>query len=677
MMDDDYGRNKPSDYIKAFVFLGAAVFIVIFSCAVSLPIGGWLSRALASDSQRHAMIVRQAEWNQKLLLLQDVGTWTLVALLVGGAGVILAVGMVKVQRNARLVYARDGVFPVERRRVGDGLWDRVRRAYCRRRGLPTAPVREVVIDHNLAASHMQVYLLTPEGMVFQASPDYLDERHRLAAVQGARQANNIQALMGGTTPLHRPTAGAMRAMLEARPPRPQGYEPELGNPDLPMLPVATPALVTDLARSPSPDDLLLGYELESGEPMFWNVQFDPGFCLFGAQRQGKTYIAIVVILSAIRNRWHVTIFDPEGGKDFSPYASAAEWHRTDPKIIVHQIRALLPEFERRQALLDEHNVGDFRSLPQAVQPPRTLLVFEEFKKMRASLDRGNLTEFDRVTGELATRGAKVGIYIMVLAQDKGNDQGGWPETIDVNLTGKATVRQGKKGYGNVGYFNAHKLAARQLGYKDQVLQAYEVAGRALTLTDRHPLPYRRLIPDSIESPSHVARNEPALGIEPGPAWMPEQAEPVDASLIWDDVVDGWFRAHPDTLEGEPSGINDLARTIAWADGATPDPAHPQGWPLDWRNKQSIASDYYHRRRGQYERGEWTPDGGEMPQGDDDRADGPEAWRRVSREVWGMIEEMGNDDLLDLIADTDNVDIRAAAMENLAGRRVKIEGKKRR
>ena len=599
MYEDDEPTNRPKPWVQMFGVAFAFVFVVTVSCSVGLPLTSWLSRMLSTDLQRSQQSIREAEWHKNVLLLQDVGAGMLVALTVGSALLVLTFVGVKVRRNARLVYARNGVFPIERRRVGDGLLDRLRRGYCRVRGLPYSPIREIVIDHNLAPAHLRSYLLTEDGVAFQMSPDWLDERHRLAAVQGARQANNAQALMSGTTPLHRPTAGAMRAMLDQRPPKPTGYDTDsVGDRDLPALPMMKPSLSTALAENRNPDELLLAYD-ESGHPVFWNVQFDPGFSLTGAQRQGKTMIAVVVILSAVKKAYHVIIFDPEGGKDFGPYEHICEWHPTTPQLLVPQVRALLPEFERRHRLLDEHSVGDFRHLPADARPQRILLVFEEFKKMRASQNGAMLAEFDRVMSELVTRGAKAGIYILVLAQDKGREQGGWPETLDVNLTGKATVRQGKKGYGNVGYFNAHKLLPRQVGYQDQVFTAYEVAGRWLA----EELP--RLRGDGVRLISDVSVS-PSYPLAPAPS---EAGADGDESGLWDDVVDRWFAAHPDTLTGDPRGINDLARTIAQADGYARDPDHPQGWPFGWRDKQSVAHAYYHKRRAMYAAGEWEPGAG--------------------------------------------------------------------
>jgi len=609
----DEPTNRPKPWAQMFLGFFAFVFVVTISCSVGIPLGNWLSHALATDTQRAQQRIQQAEWHENVLLLQDVGAGALIFLVVGGSTLTLAFVWVKMRRNARLVYARDGVFPIERRQVGNGLWDRIRRANRRRRGLTYAPVRQIVLDHNLAPGHIRSYTLTEDGMVFQTSPDWDEERNRLAAVNMARQANNIQALGAGH--FDRPTAGAMRALLEPRPPKPTGHQVDNNLPMLPKPAMLTPALGTALQTHRNPDELLLAYEPETGEPVCWNVNYDPGFCLFGGQRQGKTYIAKVVILSAATNGWHVVILDPEGGKDFSDLEHVVEWHRTDPRVILPQVRALLPEFDRRHELLNEFQAGDFRSLPQADQPTRMLLVMEEFKKMRASMSGADLAEFDRQIGDIATRGAKVGIYLLILAQDKGSAAGGWPQTLDVNLTGKATVRQGKKGYGNVGYFNAHQLQPRQVGYQDEVYQAYEVAGRSLRLEGKY-FQYERLIPNYTELlPQAQAGLGTTLDLTPTPS------APVDESLRWDEVVDAWFAAHPEALEGEPNGINDLARVIATADSFPPDPTHPRDWPINWRAKQSVASDYYHRRRTAYHAGEWTPAGAGAPSNDGEEAQG--------------------------------------------------------
>jgi len=131
MYEDDEPTNRPKPWVQMFGVAFAFVFVVTVSCSVGLPLTSWLSRMLSTDLQRSQQSIREAEWHKNVLLLQDVGAGMLVALTVGSALLVLTFVGVKVRRNARLVYARNGVFPIERRRVGDGLLDRLRRGYCR------------------------------------------------------------------------------------------------------------------------------------------------------------------------------------------------------------------------------------------------------------------------------------------------------------------------------------------------------------------------------------------------------------------------------------------------------------------------------------------------------------------------------------------------------------------
>jgi len=602
----DYGppvveekQSKTADLIRAAIGLALFVGLTVGIVMVISPLAGWLNRKLSTGWELELQRERAQQWHELIMIGQQV----VIAVLLVGVVALILLGVVslilKIDRARRMVYAKDGVYPVERRTVGGG-WKRVLRKLL---GRPVPPIREIVIDHNLSPVHVRVYGDEDGLLTFQGSPDWQDERNRLASVQATKQARNIQALThGGGTHLHRPTAGAMRALMEQRQPKQMGYAPSPPDidDDLPVQ-IVQPTLLEAVKQSDDPDELVLAYDPDTGDPVYWSVRYDPGMAVHGAQRQGKTYLALVPMLAAAAQDWHVIVLDPEGGKDFRPFAHVFEWHATSTQMVVPQLQVIMQEFDRRHALLDEAQVGDFRALPEGTLR-RTLLVMEEFKKLRASMDAMTLRTFDGLVSELVTRGAKVGIYLMVLAQDKGKDMGGWPETLDVNLTGKATVRQGKKGYGNVGYFNAHKLGPREVGYQDTVVKAFEVAGPSLKRLEARIRPPTPLIPDDL--PGLESQNQDPL---PGReiVHVPD-IQDVDESLQWDDVVDQWFAANPQALEGPPNGINDLARTIAAADGYPPDPDHVSGWPFNWRQKQSVAHEYYHRRRAQHEAGEWSP-----------------------------------------------------------------------
>lgn len=610
MYDDFDQPKKPFPYVQMFLGL----FAVIFSCSISLPVGSWLSRALATDSQRSQMMVRQAEMHRNLMLLQDVAAWTGIVLMVGLAGGIIAFVSVKVSRQKSLVRAVNGVFPIERRQVGNGLWDRIRRANRRRRGLTYAPVRQIVIDHNLAPGHIRSYVLTEDGMVFQTSPDWDDERNRLTAVNMARQANNIQALGAGNG-FGRPTAGAMRAMLEPKPPKPTGYE--LPQDDLPALPMLPRLTAEDALRQSGDGQIILGQNKETGALAVWDSDAAQQVAVFGANKTGKTSSAASMIVTVfVWNGVHVIALDLKGGVDWGVFEKWIERHDSDPECMGEQLQAVVAEMKRRGELCKLHNVPNVDALPDNVRPQPWALILEELGDVRSQAKAlGILSSIDGPLDTLMSVSRYTGLRIVLIDQRPQD----WPARVKANTKEMLTFRQGMGQGAAVGYYHAHTLAQQgEFAMNGERYNAFHVLPKVHKLLANVPaMTAPRLIPPVAHGFGRLAGDDggPVLDL------TLTQPDPVDESLRWDEVVDAWFAAHPEALEGEPNGINDLARAIATADGFAPDPSHPRDWPINWRAKQSVASDYYHRRRAAYHAGEWMLAGAGAPSNDGEEAQG--------------------------------------------------------
>lgn len=127
--------------------------------------------------------------------------------------------------------------------------------------------------------------------------------------------------------------------------------------------------------------------------------------IVGATGTGKTRsVGYALALAAIRSGWHVIILDPDGGNDWQPFASHAEWHETDRTTFPGQMETVHALFERRAA---------------ANNPRPVLGIIEEYGDLIRQVRRASRSDADAVDSMLDSilqRGRKRRIHLALIDQ---------------------------------------------------------------------------------------------------------------------------------------------------------------------------------------------------------------------------------------------------------------------
>ena len=179
-------------------------------------------------------------------------------------------------------------------------------------------------------------------------------------------------------------------------------------------PLSTPAVI--VTQPAAPPRLSLTDALGQSTGSRWIVgqgddgqiaAFEPArhahAAIVGATGTGKTRsVGYALALGALRAGWHVVILDPDGGADWSPFASHAEWHESDRSNFPGQIETLHAFYERR-----------------AGNPRPILIVIEEYGDLIRQLRTASRSSADQVDAWLDSilqRGRKRRMHMALIDQ---------------------------------------------------------------------------------------------------------------------------------------------------------------------------------------------------------------------------------------------------------------------
>lgn len=186
-------------------------------------------------------------------------------------------------------------------------------------------------------------------------------------------------------------------------------------------PPAEPMQLGDALRSSSPDQFVLGQNLESGTTAIWRPRDHLNLGVFGVSGTGKTKsTGFEVMLLAARHGYHVVCLDPKGGADFGSFAEYVEWQPTDSYTFADQVAALHKVHSERHAIMRQRQVGEWRALGQYAGP-EIIVVLEEFGTIREEIDasKGGARKLEAIdhTIEMMFRLARMtGFHFVVIDQ---------------------------------------------------------------------------------------------------------------------------------------------------------------------------------------------------------------------------------------------------------------------
>lgn len=349
--------------------------------------------------------------------------------------------------------------------VGVGAWSKVdQRQESRMRA----------VDGTFAlqqfSSNGQVYLVDPNKALFgvqgfnKLTGDIITDAQMVGPERQLAYAMKIQDTRKTSAIQIADVRNTAQAKLMA------GYYPErtIKQAESPQLPVHSdsdampsqwqPLALTDAFHQSEPFNWILGQNKQTGDVFSINPKQIAHFGIVGATGTGKTtYLGLLLMAYAMKNKYRVVVLDGKGGADWSKYKSVIEFHKVDYTSVGDYVEQMFQEYSKRQAVLNEYQVNSIWELPSGVKLPRpTMIMVDEFGSVMENLKAVNRKQYSAVSlqlGDLLRLSRGAGIYIVPCDQNPSK----WTDTMRANLPENICFRLG----GNIGNaineYNLHTL----------------------------------------------------------------------------------------------------------------------------------------------------------------------------------------------------------------------------
>lgn len=503
----------------------------------------------------------------------------------------------------------------------------------------------IVVNPNLQGVPVARYRELPGGV--QMIAPAMDEAQAIVTAAGQR----IQMVQAMTSDKGRLSAPAGRLLAG-------GYDPRNPNAsvldDTPMLPAPyhRPMTLKDaMTHAQTEDEIVLGQDHDNGNrPAIWRPSGVPHFAIWGSSQQGKSEgLGYTIALCMIAAGYHLVVLDVEQEAQWRELSSHVEYHATDATLFSGQVEALAAEWRRRGDVLQRYGSPNWASLPAQAGERRMAVVVEEYSFIRAAAaGYGNLSDQDLAMSDLAARGGKRGMHMVLLDQHYQGQHGKWPAPVLNNVAARATFRQPKEDNSLVGYYPMAKLGKGEFAYEGEKFTAYHARPHARTLLagipalDLRPVvrPVRPFVTPSytplvVDPPPSSRTAEPNGPTEPMPV--------VDVESDLQKAARTWITER--LAQGETATQVEMRKALAPHNGGE---EVSKGWAWDlWHT--------YH------------PDGTKYQ---------PAKAEPVARRDWGYIIAMDDDSLTDLMASSTDEEERGAAFVELRERgQLEFRGKK--
>ncbi|MEZ4714267.1 MAG: FtsK/SpoIIIE domain-containing protein [Caldilineaceae bacterium] len=347
--------------------------------------------------------------------------------------------------------------------------------------------------------------------------------------------------------------------------------------------------MSDALRRSSPKAFLMGQAADGSQAIF-DLDAHHNLGIIGSPGTGKSHgSGYQLVLSAIGHGYHVIILDPKGGVDFGMFANAAEWQETDPWLLRDQLSALSAEHERRIQLLRSHNASNMWEL-NGHAPPRVMTVIEEYGALQEDLQASNpkaANQVDHLINKLMRTGRATGLHFCLLDQDTEF----WSNAVRGAAKCRLVYKVDEGEAARIREYTAPDLPDRgAFLLRKNEYRAWHVQPKVRQLLTQLPAlsAPRLLAPISSERRDYTAADANRRN---GWEALDDSADeatsrPTDQQTKWQTLIENWFGENPDALHGPATGISDIARRMAAAEGNQ----------KDYTNYKGIASQLYHEYR---------------------------------------------------------------------------------
>ncbi len=505
----------------------------------------------------------------------------------------------------------------------------------------------IVVNPNLQGTAVARYRELRDGV--QMIAPAIDETQ--ATVTAAAQ--RIQMVQAMTSDKGRLSAAAGRLLAGSYDPRNPRDSILDDTPALPA-PYHRPMTLKDaLTHAQTEGEIVLGQDHDNGNrPAIWRPSAVPHFAIWGSSQQSKSEgLGYTIALGLIAAGYHLVVLDVEEEAQWAELSSHVEYHATDATLFSGQVEALAAEWRRRGDVLQRYGSPNWSSLPAQAGERRMAVVVEEYSYIRAAAaDFGNLADQDRAMSDMATKGGKRGMHMVILDQHYKGMHGKWPAPVLNNVAARASFRQPVEDNTLVGYHGLAKLERGVFAYNGERFTSYHARPHARTLLatipalDLRPVvrPVRPFVPGWEAPPLEVDPPSPSRTGEPnGPA---EPTPVVDVESDLQKAARAWITER--LAQGETATQVEMRKALAPHNGGE---EVSKGWAWDlWHT--------YHPEGTKYQPAKAEP--------------------VAPRRDWGYIIAMDDDRLTDLMASSTDEEERGAAFVELRERgQLEFRGKK--
>lgn len=426
--------------INGFLFLILAIGLILGSVAIYAyvqamsPVWADIAQKQAQQDldtkkqndeiQIHEEIQRAADWTevQRMVLV--------IAVLGLGGWVFYLMWERRDRRKESWARAVDGTFALQIVTNGETVW---------------------VVDPNKLGGDA-VGLNKSTGLLGEHASQFLGPDRQLTQNLAIQKTRTVTA--ASSQPIKYAAHAKMLAGNYDREPRQIAQTP--ADPDGDAMPADfQPLTVQDALAQSAPDSWVLGQNQETGELFTLNIREVVHLGIVGATGTGKTmYVALLMMINAIRSKWRVIILDGKGGADWSKFGQYVEYYALDYTNVGAMLKQITDEYNQRQAKL---NAAQANSVWELTPTPRpTMVLVDEFGAVMDSLKVASPAEHKKVSldlGNLLRLSRSTGISMVFCDQDPSK----WPSAMRANLPVNICFRLGGMKGNSVSEFNLHEL----------------------------------------------------------------------------------------------------------------------------------------------------------------------------------------------------------------------------
>ena len=145
----------------------------------------------------------------------------------------------------------------------------------------------------------------------------------------------------------------------------------------------------------------------------------PHWALLGSTGSGKTFLAQLLLVQAVRKRFDVCVLDVK--KSYAAFSDIVDVYETEPARIIRRLQEASEEMTERQSNLADVLKSNPRALAVQYGYRPKMILIEEYIGLKTLLDKEQTKELDRIVKEISVLARSVNISLFIVAQSSSVD----------------------------------------------------------------------------------------------------------------------------------------------------------------------------------------------------------------------------------------------------------------